>query len=382
LSLNTWVCSVAAGRPERGRLPAQWPPGDAARAERDRAATDLGILVTHAPTESNWGGVAEGTITAMLTMLKKVRERDRYLKDGNPWRDPGLQGTYVGARADGYAGITLGLIGLGRIGSRVATLMQPWNVKILAYDPYVPDTKFIEHGVQRVDLDTLLRESDVVSLHVVLTRETRQIIGAAQLRLMKPTAILINTSRGFCVDESALVEALQQERIAGAALDVFEYEPLALNSPLRSLGDKVLLSPHMVSSNLGSGLRPGVRWATESVLHALGGEVPDNVYNTEVIPRWQRCVGGQRVWGVRPDAVPPSARSTKMKETSWHSSGYASAWWARMVGRTAGAPAPTSRPSPRCQKPSSWRCARRTRRPPRGRSNAPGLGWRSGTIGR
>jgi D-3-phosphoglycerate dehydrogenase / 2-oxoglutarate reductase len=272
------------------------------------AATDLGILVTHAPTESNWGGVAEGTITAMLTMLKKVRERDRYLKDGNPWRDPGLQGTYVGARADGYAGITLGLIGLGRIGSRVATLMRPWNIKILAYDPYVPDTKFVEHGVQRVDLDTLLRESDVVSLHVVLTRETRQIIGAAQLRLMKPTAILINTSRGFCVDESALVEALQQERIAGAALDVFEYEPLALNSPLRSLGDKVLLSPHMVSSNLGSGLRPGVRWATESVLNALRGEVPDNVYNTEVIPRWQSRFGGKSMWDVRPEPVPSPAR--------------------------------------------------------------------------
>src|SRR6267142_5048391 len=212
------------------------------------------------------------------------------------WRDPGLQGTYLGSRADGYAGITLGLIGLGRIGSRIATLMRPWKMRILATDPYVPDAKFAEHGVTRVDLDTLLRESDVVSLHVVLTRETRHLIDAKQLGLMKARAILINTSRGPCVHESALVEALQRGQIAGASLDVFEQEPLSADSPLRNLGDKVLLSPHMVSSNVGSGLGPGIRWATESVLSALRGEVPDNVYNKEVIPRWERRFGGQSVW--------------------------------------------------------------------------------------
>ncbi len=260
------------------------------------AATELGILVTHGPTESNWGGVAEGTITAMLTMLKKARERDRHLKEGGDWRAPGLQGTYLGARADGYRGITLGLIGLGRIGSRVATLMRPWKMRILAADPYVPNDKFTEHGVERVDLDTLLRESDVVSLHVVLTRETRHLIGPRQLALMKPGAILINTSRGPCVQEPALIEAILRGQISGAALDVFEEEPLSRDSPLRNLGDKVLLSPHMVSSNVGSGLGPGIRWATESVLHALRGEVPDNVYNREVIPRWQSRFGGTSVW--------------------------------------------------------------------------------------
>jgi len=260
------------------------------------AATELGILVTHGPTESNWGGVAEGTITAMLTMLKKVRERDRHLKQNGGWRTPELQGTYLGARADGYRGITLGLIGLGRIGSRVATLLRPWKMRMLATDPYVPDARFSEHGVERVDLDTLLREADVVSLHVVLTRETRHMIGPDELARMKPGAILINTSRGPCVQEPALIEALVRGQIAGAALDVFEEEPLSLDSPLRNLGDKVLLSPHMVSSNVGSGLGPGIRWATESVLHALAGEVPDNVYNRDVIPRWQRRFGGQSVW--------------------------------------------------------------------------------------
>src|SRR2546427_9990370 len=105
----------------------------------------------------------------MLTMLKKVRERDRHLKQRGEWRDPGLQGTYFGSRADGYAGITLGLIGLGRIGSRIATQMRPWEMRILATDPYVPDAKLAEHGVTRADLVTLLSAHNVVSLLVVLS---------------------------------------------------------------------------------------------------------------------------------------------------------------------------------------------------------------------
>jgi phosphoglycerate dehydrogenase-like enzyme len=259
------------------------------------AATELGILVTHSPTESNWGGVAEGAITNMLTLAKKVRERDRYLKE-NPtkWRNLDYQGIYFGSRAsDGYPGITLGIIGLGRIGSRIAKLMRPWEMKIIACDPYVPAAKFTELGVERVDLPTLLRRADIVTLHVVLTKETRHMINAASLALMKPTALLVNTSRGFCVDEKALTAALEQNQIAGAALDVFENEPLAADSPIRKMSDKVLISPHMVSSNIGSGLKPGVAWATRSVISALKGEVPDNVYNKDVIAQWQSRFGGK-----------------------------------------------------------------------------------------
>lgn len=258
------------------------------------AATELGILVTHGPTESNWGGVAEGTITNMLTLLKKTRERDRHLKTTSGWRDMAMQGTYLGSRAsDGYAGVTLGIVGLGRIGSRVAKLMRPWGMRMLACDPYVPDSKFAEFGVRRVDLPTLLREADVVTLHVVLTKETRHMMSGAQFAMMKPTAILVNTSRGFCVDEKALIEALQNKKIAGAACDVFENEPLAADSPLRRMDDRVLLSPHMVSSNTGSGLKPGLLWATRSVIAALQGQVPDNVYNKEVISQWQSRFGGK-----------------------------------------------------------------------------------------
>src|SRR5918911_3672079 len=260
------------------------------------AATELGILVTHSPTESNWGAVAEGTLAMMLCLLKRLRERDAHLKAGGAWGDERLEGRYVGRRAeDGYPGLVLGLVGLGRIGRRVARLLQPWNLRILACDPYLPDETFAAAGVERTDYHTLLRQADVVSFHVVLTPETRHMLGAAELALMKPDAILLNTSRGYVVDEAALAHALEAGQIAAAGLDVFEDEPLAAESPLRRLGDKVLLSPHMISSNIGSGLKPGIAWATRSVLRALRGEIPDNVFNTDVIARWRERFGGQNV---------------------------------------------------------------------------------------
>lgn len=255
------------------------------------AATDMGIMVTHAPTESNWGGVAEGTMAMMLALLKKVRERDEHMKAGN-WRSPALQGTYLGARqTDGYPGITIGIIGLGRIGSRVADLLAPWRVRLIACDPYVKPSQFVLHNCTPVDLPTLLRESDVVTMHVTLTKETRRFIGAAAFAQMKPSAVFINTSRGQAVDEVALAEALRQGKIAAAALDVFEDEPLPKSSPLLGLGHRVLLSPHMVTSNLRSGLHPGMMWAMRSVLKVLKGEIPDNVFNTEVLPRWRARFG-------------------------------------------------------------------------------------------
>jgi D-3-phosphoglycerate dehydrogenase / 2-oxoglutarate reductase len=266
------------------------------------AATERGVLVTYGPTESNWGGVAEGTVGNMLCLLKKVRERDTHLKSGGVWRDPNLSGTYVGARADGYSGITIGIVGLGRVGTRVADLLRPWRARVIACDPYIADQHFVEHGVERVDLPTLLAQADVVSLHVYLNRETRHLIGAAELARMKPSAILLNASRGGVVDEAALVSALEAGRIAGAGLDVFEREPLPLDSPLRRMDNRVLLSPHMVTNNVGSGVGPAIELATESVLTALRGDVPERglIFNPEVIPTWQARFGGRPVL---PEAV-------------------------------------------------------------------------------
>jgi phosphoglycerate dehydrogenase-like enzyme len=259
------------------------------------AATELGILVTHAPTESNCYGVAEGTVQMILTILKKARERDRAVKEGR-WRDPALMGTFLGRRtSDGYPGITLGILGLGRIGSRVADLFAPWRFRILACDPYIDDDKFVRHGCEKVDMDTLFRESDVVTIHCDHNRETRRFVTMRHFKMMKPTAMIANATRGQIINEEDLCEALAREEIAAAAIDAFTDEPLPAGSPLRGFGDRVLLSAHMVSSNQGSGIGPGYRWAAQAVMAALQGEVPDNVYNKEAIERWKRRFTGRKM---------------------------------------------------------------------------------------
>jgi len=261
---------------------------------RAAAATELGIMVCHAPTESNCFGVAETTIAFMLSLLKKVAERDADVRAGK-WRTADNFAYYVGSRAsDGFPGQTVGLVGLGRIGTRVAQLLAPWRARIIAYDPYVPPAHFLTHGVTSVDYQTLLRESDVVSFHVVLTPETRYMFGEAELKLMKPNAIVLNTARGKVVDEKALARAIDEGRIRGAAIDAFEEEPLPADSPLRKLGDRVLLSPHSASYTEGGELRQGVAWATRSVVTALKGGIPDNVYNRE---RWKERFGGASAAG-------------------------------------------------------------------------------------
>jgi phosphoglycerate dehydrogenase-like enzyme len=162
----------------------------------------------------------------------------------------------------------------------------------------VPPAYFLTHGVTAVDYRTLLRESDVVSFHVVLTKETRGMLGENELKLMKPNAIVLNTARGKVVDEKALARAIEEGRIRGAAIDAFEEEPLPMDSALRKLGDRVLLSPHSASYTEGGELRQGVAWAARSVVTALKGGLPDNIYNREVIPRWKERFGGA---SVRPD---------------------------------------------------------------------------------
>ncbi len=257
------------------------------------AATELGIMVCHAPTESNCFGVAETTIAFMLSLLKKVAERDADVRAGK-WRTADNFAYYVGSRAsDGFPGQTVGLVGLGRIGTRVAQLLAPWRARIIAYDPYVPPAHFLTHGVTSVDYQTLLRESDIVSFHVVLTRETRYMFGEAELKLMKPNAIVLNTARGKVVDEKALARAIDEGRIRGAAIDAFEEEPL----PADARRPRAALAPLCLLYTEGGELRQGVAWATRSVVTALNGGIPDNVYNRDVIPRWKERFGGASAAG-------------------------------------------------------------------------------------
>jgi len=262
------------------------------------AATERGVLVTHCPTEANWGGVAEGTVALMLALLKKIEIRSASVKAGG-WRNDELRGVYLGRREDGYAGITLGILGLGRIGRRLAELMVPWKVRLLATDPYVDASVFERCGAQRVTLDVLLAESDVVSIHCALTSETKSLIDGARLELMKPDALLINTARGEIVDVDAVCDALDANRLGGAAFDVLPEEPPASGARILATDDRVILSPHMIAANQGGTLGPAVPWATDAVLAALGGQVPMHVYNESVIAGWEARFAGRSLLTAR-----------------------------------------------------------------------------------
>lgn len=249
------------------------------------AATELGILVTHCPTEANWGGVAEGTIALMLALTKKLEARSARVKQGG-WRSDDLRGTYLGAREDGYSGITLGIIGLGRIGRRVAELIAPWKVRLLATDPYVDESEFVRYGAEPVTLEELFSRSDVVSVHCALTEETERMINRDTLRLMQPHAMLINTARGRIVDVDAVCDALDNDGLGGAAFDVLPAEPPAADARILRTDDRVMLSPHMIAANKGGTLTAAIPWATDAVLVALRGRVPSHVYNETVIASW------------------------------------------------------------------------------------------------
>jgi D-3-phosphoglycerate dehydrogenase len=180
-------------------------------------------------------------------------------------------------------GQTLGLLGIGRIGSAVAARAKSFGLRILAYDPYVSAETIRQSGVQLVDLDGLLRESDFVSIHVPLDRETLGLIGDNALMKMKPTAYLINVARGKIVDQTALCRALQSGRIAGAALDVLETEPPHVDDPILNL-ENVILTPHAAWYSEQSRLDMRHR-AVGQVVSVLKGELPYSLVNREVLQR-------------------------------------------------------------------------------------------------
>jgi len=181
--------------------------------------------------------------------------------------------------------------------------MRPWNIRILAYDPYVPDYRFLEAQAKPVDLETLLHESDVVTMHVVLNKETRHMMSYDQFAMMKPRAFFINTSRGAAHDEKALADALERGLIAGAALNAFEDEPLPADSSLRLMGNRILMRPHggtPLRSNLASSEAPvgrtagqNTQWVNTDIMKALRGELPVHIFNHEAIPLWLERFGGK-----------------------------------------------------------------------------------------
>ena len=243
------------------------------------SATNLGIVVCNSPTPENYLSVSEATIGLMMALLKRMKHKEAILRRGE-WGAIADRGWLLWKK-------TVGLIGLGRVGKGVAERLAGWDVEILGYDPYVSADRAQTVGVTKVDLETLLRRSDIVSLHVIITPETRDMIGEEQLRLMKPTAYLINTARGESIVEEALTRAITEGRIAGAALDTFQEEPLPADSSLRELDpERVLLTPHNVAASFAS-LGANRALAIQSMVTALAGGVPETILNSEVVPAWK-----------------------------------------------------------------------------------------------
>lgn len=229
-----------------------------------KAATENGVIVCNV-VAANANSVAELCFGLILSLARRISAHDRSLRAGG-WGRVDLE------RQVQIRSTTLGIVGLGSIGSRMAQIgKNGFNLNILACDPYITGDRAEQFGGRLVDLPTVMSESDIITIHTPLNEETRHMIGEKELRLMKPTAIFINASRGPVVDEQALIKVLQESRISGAGLDVFETEPLPKDSPLRQL-ENVVLVPH-IGSTPGA-LRHMLEVSVENVLRVAKGQSP------------------------------------------------------------------------------------------------------------
>lgn len=238
-----------------------------------KAATELGVIVVNVP--DIWvREVANHALALLLAWNRQIVTLDRQVHAGI-W-NPGVPGPHTGA----LHGETVGIVGLGNIGSAFARRIAALETKVIACDPYVDDARFAALGVERVTLEALAARSDYISVHTLLNAETRHLIGETFFRRTKPTAILINTSRGPVVDEQALYQALVDKRLAGAALDVWEREPVVADNPLLTL-DNVIATPHAAYFS-SAAVAQVPRRCGEEVARVLSGQRPLNVVNPEV----------------------------------------------------------------------------------------------------
>ncbi|MEM3693891.1 MAG: 2-hydroxyacid dehydrogenase [Candidatus Bathyarchaeia archaeon] len=241
-----------------------------------KAATERGIPVLFTPGR-NADAVADFTMGLILAQLRNIARAHDDLKNGfwnlayNRYESLGFE----------LKNRVLGIIGLGHIGSKVAERAKGFGMRVIAYDPYVSEKNALRMGVRLVSLKSLLRRSDIVSLHCRLTKETIRLIDEKAISLMKPTAILVNTSRGGVVDTEALYKALSEGRIAGAALDVYETEPLGKDSPLLRL-QNVTLTSHIAGYSKDVVHRCG-RMIASDLRRFFTGKKPRYIYNPEVL---------------------------------------------------------------------------------------------------
>ena len=241
------------------------------------AATRLGIVVANTP-DALTDAVSDHTIALLFAVVRQVAVQDRAVRGGTWDR-------YLAWPNQRVRGKTLGLVAFGRIAQMVAQKMKGFEPRLLAYDPYVSPQTLARHGARAATLDELLEQSDFVSLHCPLSKETTRLIGERQLRRMKPTAVLINTARGPIVDEAALARALTEGWIAGAGLDVLEKEPPDPANPLLRLNN-VVITPHIAAYS-DEYVDASWQFSTEAALDLARGRWPRSYVNRDVKPRWQ-----------------------------------------------------------------------------------------------
>lgn len=239
-------------------------------------ATRRGIYVTNTPgvlTEAT----ADLAFALLMAIARGIVEKDKYIRRGE-WKVAGHPMLFLGQQ---IYGATLGIVGLGRIGSAVVRRAKGFGMKVLYYNKEPRPDLEAELGAEYADLNVLLQKSDFVSLHTPLKKETYHMIGERELRLMKKTAFLINTSRGNVVDEKALCRALKEGWIAGAALDVFEREPIPVDNPLLKL-DNVIVVPHIGSATYETRSRM-TELVAENLIAFFEGKIPPSLVNREVL---------------------------------------------------------------------------------------------------
>lgn len=240
-------------------------------------ATERGIILCNVP-DVFIDEVANQTMALLLGCVRQILPSALWVREGN-WGKPGA--TRPGARIHRVTGETLGIVGFGNIGRAVAQRAAGFGLRIIANDPYLPGDVFARHGVRQASLAQVMQDADFISLHTPLTDETRHLIGAAEFALMKPDAILVNTSRGPVVDEEALIAALRSGQILGAGLDVTEVEPVAPDNPLLTMPN-VIVTPHIASlSEWANGERR--RRTAHEVAAVLTGHRPRAVWNPAVL---------------------------------------------------------------------------------------------------
>jgi glyoxylate reductase len=238
-------------------------------------ATRRGILVTNTPgvlTETT----ADFAFALMMAAGRRIVEGDKQVRDGK-WKTWGP----LILRGQDIHGATLGIVGLGRIGTAVAIRAKGFGMKLLYHDPKREMATEAKLGIEHVSFDRLLAESDYITIHVNLTPETHHLIGSKELSKMKRTAILVNTARGPIIDNMALYHALRHGEIAFAALDVTEPEPIPPNHPLLTLNN-VIVTPHIASASVTTRAEMGLM-AADNLIAGLKGEMPPNPVNPEVM---------------------------------------------------------------------------------------------------